>query len=285
MTGASGPVAAVIIVKNEANGIYEWLAHHAAIGVDRFFIYDNGSTDGTRDEIGAFPEQRRIRVIDWPMTFGQMPAYQDAVARFGRSCGWMAFIDTDEFFIPLKGETLPTILADFADKDGLAVPWTVFGSNGHVARPEGLVLENYTRRAPDDFSVNRHTKCIMRPDRIAYVTTSPHMFIPKTFGALVREDGTAVDQDNSLLAEHFSPLRLRLHHYVVQSRADYAAKQARGFANASQPRNEEFFDLHDRNEIEDGAALPFVPAIRAWQARRRPPATVRFPWPARRRNV
>jgi hypothetical protein len=224
-------------------------------------------------------------VIDWPMTFDQKPAYQDAVTRFERSCGWMAFIDTDEFLIPLKGETLPAILADFAVKHVLAVPWMVFGSNGHVRRPEALVLENYTRRAPDNFSANRHTKCIMRPDRIAYVTTSPHMFIPTTFGALVRENRNAADQANNLLPEPFSPQRLRLHHYVVQTRADYAAKQARGFANPSQPRNDRFFDLHDRNEIADEAALLSVPAIRAWQARRRTPRGVRFPWPARRRDA
>jgi glycosyltransferase involved in cell wall biosynthesis len=279
VTRASGPIAAVIIVKNEANTIYEWLAHHAAIGVDRFIIYDNSSTDGTRDQIRAFPEQRHIRVIDWPMTFGQMPAYQDAISRFGPSCGWMAFIDADEFLIPLKGENLPAILADFADRDGLAVPWTVFGSNGHVARPGGLVLESFTRRAPDDFIVNRHTKCIMRPSRIAYVTTSPHIFIPKTLGALVREDGTAVDQDSSLLPEPFVPQRLRLHHYVVQSRADFALKQSRGLANPSQPRDEGFFDLHDRNEIEDEAALPFALAIRAYVARHRPAGSRRFPLP------
>jgi hypothetical protein len=281
VTGASGPIAAVLIVKNEAHTIYEWLAHHAAVGIDRFIIYDNGSTDGTRDEIRAFPEASRIRLINWPMTFGQMPAYQDAVTRFGRSCGWMAFIDADEFLIPLQNESMAAILADFSDKDGLAIPWTVFGSAGHTLRPPGLLLENFTRRAPDDFSVNRHIKCIMRPERIAYVTSSPHIFIPRSFGGIVLEDGTPVDQDSSLLAEPFVPQRLRLHHYVVQSRADFAQKQARGVANPSQPRDQGFFELHDRNEIEDKAALPFVPAIRAWQTWRRAPKPRRFSWLSR----
>lgn len=268
------PVAIVAIVKNEAHLIFEWLAHHAAIGVDRFILYDNRSTDGTRDEIRAFPDQGRITLIDWPMAFGQMPAYRDAHRRFGRRLGWMAFIDADEFLIPLQGETLPGILAGFEAEDGLAVPWTLFGSGGHDRRPHGLVLENFTRRAPFDFEVNRHIKCIMRPEGIDDFTASPHIFVAR-HNRIVREDGLSVD-GKSLLPAPIEPRRLRLHHYVVQSRQDFEIKRSRGLCHPSQPRDEAFFDLHDRNEVEDLTALPFAAAVRAFQARRRPPRPARF---------
>ena len=180
-------IAVVAIVKNEAHIIYEWLSHHRAIGVGHFLIYDNGSTDGTRAEIAAFPDQRAITLIDWPMTFGQMPAYENALKRFGARFDWMAFIDADEFLVPVHGEPLAAILADFPDADGLAVPWTLFGAGGHDRRPPGLVIETHTLRAEADYSVNRHTKCIMRPSAVAYLTSSPHIFIPRN-GRIVRED-------------------------------------------------------------------------------------------------
>ena len=267
-------IALVVIVKNEAHAIFEWLAHHAAIGVDHFIVYDNRSTDATRDEIRAFPDPRRVTLIDWPMTFGQMPAYRDAHRRFGRRFGWMGFIDADEFLIPLQSESLPAILADFENEDGLAVPWTLFGSAGHGPRPHGLVMENYTRRAPLDFGVNRHIKCLMRTDRLADFTSSPHIFVSAR-NRIVREDGLSMD-GKSLLPEPIVPRRLRLHHYVVQSREDYAAKQARGVCHPSQPRAETFFAYHDRNEEEDLTALPFAAAVRATMARRRPPRPARF---------
>lgn len=264
-------IALVLIVKNEAHVIYEWLAHHAGIGVDHFLIYENGSTDGTVAEIRAFPEQRRITLIDWPMTFGQMPAYADAIKRFGRRFRWMGFIDADEFLIPLKDESLADILASFRDHAGLAVPWSLFGSNGHDRRPPGLVLENYTRRAPHSFVINRHVKCLMQPARIAYLTASPHIFIPKEGWRIVREDGAPVDHSNSSLDEDFQGDRLRLHHYVVQSREDFEIKRARGLVNPSQPRDEAFRDLHDRNEEEDLSALRYASRVKAWLQRRLPP--------------
>lgn len=43
--------AVCAIVRNEARYMVEWVAYYAAIGVDAFIIYDNGSTDDTVDAI------------------------------------------------------------------------------------------------------------------------------------------------------------------------------------------------------------------------------------------
>jgi hypothetical protein len=263
----SRDLAVVAIVKNEDKVIYEWLAHHAALGVQHFFLYDNGSTDGTRAEIDAFPERDRITVTEWPMAMGQMPAYADALKRFERHWRWMAFIDADEFFVLPEDPSIPAVLADYEDCDGLAVPWQLFGSNGHVRRPPGLVIENYTRRSHDDFAVRRHTKCIVQPSRIADIATNPHIF-QSLNGRIVREDRQVVSERFSSLVDDFVPRRLRLHHYVVQSREDFEAKARRGLVAEAGPRDERFFTVHDRNEVEDCTALRHAAAIRDFQARR-----------------
>jgi len=262
-------LAVAAIVKDEGASIFEWLAHHAALGVERFFLYDNGSSDDTRAEIAAFPGPARIDVIDWPMPQGQFPAYADALTRFGRTSRWMAFIDADEFLIPMRGETLPAILEDFAVYGGMAVPFTIFGSSGFDRRPDGLVLENYRRRAPDGFVVNGYLKCIVRPERMTAEVTTPHLLHPRPGHAIVLETGRAVaPRTGGLLDPPFTAQRLRLHHYVVKSREDFAGKRARGLAAPADPRDDAFFRGHDRNEVADDTALPFAAAIHDAIARR-----------------
>ena len=43
---SSNDISIVLIVKNEARYIREWLEYHFLIGVDHVYIYDNDSTDG-----------------------------------------------------------------------------------------------------------------------------------------------------------------------------------------------------------------------------------------------
>lgn len=262
-------LAVVAIVKDEAPAMFEWMAHHAALGVEQFFIYDNGSTDGTRAEIEAHPGPARAKIIDWPMQHGQFPAYSDALTRFGARCDWMAFIDADEFVVPLKGERLLDLLGDYSAHAGLAAPWAVYGSAGHDRRPEGLVVENYQRRAPLDVEMNGFLKCFVQPSRIALKVTTPHIFRTRDGSSIVLDDFTPVDPDTGgFLRPPHRPSRLRINHYVVKSREDFEVKTRRGLVTPSDARDHYFFDAHDRNDEADDVALRFVPAIRDTMARR-----------------
>src|SRR4029079_6813486 len=42
-------LSVVAIVKNEVRYLEEWLDFHCLVGCSHFYIYDNGSTDGTAD--------------------------------------------------------------------------------------------------------------------------------------------------------------------------------------------------------------------------------------------
>jgi hypothetical protein len=44
------------VVRNEALRLPATLRHHCAIGVQRFFVLDNGSTDGTLDLLANEPD-------------------------------------------------------------------------------------------------------------------------------------------------------------------------------------------------------------------------------------
>ncbi|WOH56996.1 glycosyltransferase family 2 protein [Bradyrhizobium sp. BWC-3-1] len=86
-------------VRNEALRIPFFLEYYRRIGVDRFFIVDNGSSDGTMDLISGNPD---IEV------FRELSSYREAtsgiswinslIARHG--CGhWCVVVDADEFLV------------------------------------------------------------------------------------------------------------------------------------------------------------------------------------------
>jgi hypothetical protein len=53
ITDCLGEIRAFMTVRNEILRLPQTLAHYRKIGVARFFIVDNGSTDGTREILAA----------------------------------------------------------------------------------------------------------------------------------------------------------------------------------------------------------------------------------------
>jgi glycosyltransferase involved in cell wall biosynthesis len=93
------------IFKNEAPYLAEWITFHLAVGFDRFVLYDNGSTDGGRELIGALPFANQVTVIDWPERPGQEAAYRHFFENWRPHFDWVAYIDIDEFIHPLRLRT------------------------------------------------------------------------------------------------------------------------------------------------------------------------------------
>ena len=86
------------MVRDVAKFLREWVAYHAAVGVDRFFLYDNGSQDDLAGEV----RQLRASGFDvstrpWPWPKTQEAGFSYAAAAHRDSCEWMAFVDVDEF--------------------------------------------------------------------------------------------------------------------------------------------------------------------------------------------
>lgn len=98
------------IVRNEGPYIHEWLTYHRAVGVERFTLYDNGSTDNTLTEIARFGHP--VDVIPWPGQAQQVPAYRDMLANRRHYAEWVAFIDADEFLTPRGDDGIKDILRE-----------------------------------------------------------------------------------------------------------------------------------------------------------------------------
>lgn len=105
----------------------------------------------------------------------QRDAYNKALHDYGRRFRYLGIIDADEFlFVRNSADGGVGNLYSFVDKfmashpnaGGLAVNWCIFGSNGHKTKPDGGVLENYTKRAQDNFSAHEVIKTICDPAKV-----------------------------------------------------------------------------------------------------------------------
>jgi hypothetical protein len=138
------------IFKNEARFIEEWLTLHHAVGVEHFYLYNNQSTDKFREVLGPWLQRGLVTLFDWPDSGGlgidgQVGAYNDCIKRFRMRARWIAFIDLDEFLFSPETRNLRGVLRRYDGAAAIFVHWSLFGSNGHRTRPEGSVIENYTR--------------------------------------------------------------------------------------------------------------------------------------------
>ena len=132
-------IAVCAIFKDEAPYLLEWLAFHRMIGVDLFVLYDNGSSDGGSDLIRASSFARNVTLIDWPDRPGQLSAYNHFRVNHAPRFTWVAFIDIDEFIMPLAGSSIRDILMRpaYAPYAQILLQWLVFGPSGHDRRPDG----------------------------------------------------------------------------------------------------------------------------------------------------
>jgi len=101
-------------VKNEVAYLPEWIAYHHALGIQKFVIYDDGSTDG----VGSFAKlySARNMTVDIEVLpaltdvrdpfMGQTLSFTDCLKR-NKDATWVGVLDVDEFFVPKFTTTEP----------------------------------------------------------------------------------------------------------------------------------------------------------------------------------
>lgn len=260
------------IFKNEAPYVLEWVAFHRAVGIDHFFVADNGSDDGTTAILADLAQAGVVTHIPFPGTPGQapqLPAYAEIMRRHGGDADFIAFIDADEFLLPTDGETsIRPVISDLAqtpDLGAIAINWACFGSSGHEKQSEDLVIRRFSKRADQDLIQNHHYKSIVRTTAWLRNHGTPHMFVLKPTFRLFRTDGQPV-QDHVArgagLSQEVCWDRIRLNHYVVKSRQEFFERKGpRGRASVvGGTKGEGYFSTHDRNDVTDPMPQRFLDA-------------------------
>ena len=178
----------VTTVKNESRTISEWIEYHIRQGVELFVIYDNGSTDKTRQILKGYTE---VIVLDWPWQKTQRQTFVHGAFYVKYICEWALFIDVDEFAFPvahgLFNTSLKNMILNFpmwlSEKDQMVQPLSVaqvcfdskdMGPSGHLKCPNLNVSEAYLQ-----FVKWRYFgKCAVKPMKV-FPKTTIHKFTVK----------------------------------------------------------------------------------------------------------
>ncbi len=150
--------------------IVEWLDYYRALGFDHVYLYCND------DDPGAF-YQAVLPFTQGPAPFvtfrhhqyqgQQYEMYVHFVEHFLAETQWVAFFDIDEFLRLPPGEDVAGFMSRFTPEvECVMFNWMFFGPNGHKTPPQGLVLENFTRR---EARVDANTKFIARASTVAEI--------------------------------------------------------------------------------------------------------------------
>jgi len=227
------------------------------MGIEKFYIYNNNSTDNTSEIINEYQSKNEAVHIQW--TFSeknrQLSAYQNCLDRFKNETKWIAFIDTDEFLFSPTGKKLPEILPEYEQHAGIGVNWVCFGSSGHMFRQNGLVMGNYRWRASDGFEKNEVIKSIVNTSKIKSVGPDAHIFY-------YQNDESTVDENHesnihNVHRQKFTTNKFRINHYILKSMEDYIAKVRKGammdIKKYDDPKK--YFDYYNRFDVYDDAIL------------------------------
>lgn len=254
------------IARDEAAAdVREWVCYHLGLGFTHVALYDNGSREPLRQVLAPLVAQGAVSVTDFPLREApQLSAYFHALRCWRGRTFWLAFLDIDEFLVPLEGcaagsgPPLSRLLRPYEDFGGLALHWMMMGSAGHLRRPPGATLANY----PEALGLDSHVKSIVRPELVAR-PLSPHHFAYRDGAFAVNEDGFPVAGACSYpTARH-----LRINHYYYKSQQDFEAKIARGLATPV-PGGSRTLDLFYAGSrlpaVHDAAATAWLGPGAAW---------------------
>lgn len=117
-------MTAVTVFKNEAPYLDEGLAFCMLEGVDHVLLYDNGSSDNSREVLRPWVDASFVDLCDWPLHWkrgAQTKAFEDALIKLRGRTRWAAFIDVDEYLFSPTGEKVADALRPYKDHAGVIV--------------------------------------------------------------------------------------------------------------------------------------------------------------------
>ncbi len=217
-------------VKNDNSYIDEWVDHYLKIGFDHIVIYDNQSTDPVipkwGDKVSVYLDTNEFRVFP---PFNTHKFIIDLLHPV-----WLLHLDIDEFLVLYQHKSVNDLLRCYENYGGLVMNWRIYGSSGHIKRPDGFVKDNYTYRTPDDYvgaeGGNYIGKVAMNAKYLKGII-NPHYAISAR--DIVNED--FIKTTDGVINSQCKICRLN--HYFTRSYEEWKSKVERGNGNYFQRRN------------------------------------------------
>jgi hypothetical protein len=279
------PVALMSCMRNEGIHLLEWLAYHRAIGFGPIVICTNDCEDGSDRLLDLLATEGDVDHLPNPLPPGARPqaaGIARALAHLKESpADWLAHLDSDEFLNIAPGAgPVQDLIARAEDAHVIALPWRMFGDNGHQSWP-GETLRAFTacERSPDPATVK--FKSLFR--HRAFASASDHM--PT---APLIETPFAVNSAGEPLSSaplfappvaRYRPVDVALrggavvNHYATRSTDCFLMKDARGrgmgLPSDKYTLRSKWHRLANRNRVQDHSILRRWPEVEAELARLR----------------
>lgn len=245
------------IVKNEPD-LVEWIEFNKKAGVEKFYIYDNESTDDIKKRLAPYVKSGLVEYTYFKHSGKSMQtdAYTDYLNKHRFETKWTAFIDADEYLLPLRKNLIDVLKKLPVTAAGLVLPWLCFGSSGYITRPKGGTVKNYLHRMPIDLKLQHAYKSIVNPRLV--VLPSPHICYGwgRSYDARLNRLTIPGNMKLNLPMED-----IVVAHYWCKSKNDFEEKWAkpgdRWVETRLSNRQKEFI-YRDRNEVYDDRALMFM---------------------------
>lgn len=258
----SPSIGILLVVKNEAPYLMEWLAHHRLLGVKHFFIADNESTDGTTELLSALQKAGLVVHHKFITPVGQkphVPALRMMLKQHRDDIDWLVIIDADEYLWP-TGQflSLHNFIANFQNSKpnvgAVNLNWATYGSSQKLIFEDDLVVKRFTWHAAQNNSVvNQHIKSILRVKAIKEIHSPHYASLLPNWHQFHTDGSSLLPLDHSVAPQYRNDLsknviwdHFRVNHYVIKSYQEFIQKkQARGRAFTNFSLDDHFFIGHD----------------------------------------
>lgn len=250
------------IMKNEGPYIKEWIEYHKIVGVERFYLYDNGSTDETKKVLEPYIKDGSVIYCYTDKKCMQMPVYANAIKNSRNQTRWLALIDLDEFIVPVEKNSIKDFLKDYEDYPAVGINWVMYDSSKREKMPDMLVTEAYTTVHKDyNLKINLHIKSIVNPKEVVEDVGNPHCFIYKHDKLAVNENFETIDR-GSAFTKYNSVKKIRINHYYTKSLQEYKQKTLRGNADTNNKRVFLNDAVNFPDAVEDKTTFKYLPELK-----------------------
>lgn len=230
------------IIYNEAEYIIEWIEYHRLVGVQKFYIYDNESSDNVKELLKPYIDNNIVEYFfingkhielykaKTPKDYYternrfsqtiQWPAYNAIIHHAKYHTFWLAFIDIDEFIVPISTEKITDFLKNFENEAGIEINWLMYGHSGHITKTNHFVIERFKHHSQFGLKENTQRKVVVNPR---------HVFQQRIHTAVLFEGKQFVDSDGKT-AHHingYTPKhdKIRINHYLTKSFEEWCIRR------------------------------------------------------------
>lgn len=200
-------VALLAVFRNESHILEEFIRHYLNLGINRFYLTDNASTDDYHSILKKYKKFIKLHVMSKHVNSDDSDNIKHA--RLQRHCyakmlrnveeDWALICDLDEFFYMRKGWSLNDLIR-YAENENISqivLPLKVFTSGGLIEQPN-TVRDNFFDRVVHSKRMLTAHKMLVKKEKVRVLGIT-HASVTDgytTDGDLKNKDGWHIDRPN-----------------------------------------------------------------------------------------